>query len=64
MTMEGTSNKALIRQVKIEITTSPLKNLIGAKFDRESAENPTITENALKKIPLPVVQRVRCTASL
>ena len=64
MTMEGTSSNALIRQVEIEITTRALKYRIGAKFDNESARKPTITENALKKIPLPVVQSVIRTASL
>ena len=62
--MDGTSSKALIRHVNIEITTRPLKYLMGAKLDKESAKNPTITENALKKIPLPVVQRVTRAASL
>ena len=38
--------------------------IMGAKLDKESAANPTITENALKKIPLPVVHRVTCAASL
>ena len=64
MTMEGTSSNALIRQVEIEITTRALKNRMGAKLDNESARKPTITENALKKIPLPVVQSVICAASL
>lgn len=64
ITIEGTSSKALIKHVEIEITINKLKYRKGAKLEKESAKNPTITENALKTIPLPAVVNVIRAASL
>lgn len=60
----GISNKALIRQEKIEIVTNPPKKRRGAKLENNSTENPTITETALITIPLPAVFKVFVIANL
>jgi len=62
--MDGTSNNALIKQVAMEITIKALKKRRGAKLENERAKKPTITENALKIIPLPAVASVMRAASL
>ncbi len=58
ITIDGISTSAQIKQVVMEITTSPPKKRRGSKFERVSAKNPTITESALIIIPFPVVIRV------
>ena len=54
----GISSKALIKQEKIETTTNTPKKRSGAKLEKIRIEKPTITEKALKIIPLPAVFNV------
>jgi len=46
---------AQVRHKKIDIMIRNANDLIIGKFERESTENPIITENALMQMPLPMV---------
>ena len=64
ITIAGTKNKELIRQVVMEITIRAPKYFKGVKLDKISGIKPIITDNALIIIPLPEVFRVMRTAFL
>jgi hypothetical protein len=61
-TSAGMINNAPTRQVNMLTITKKPKNLSGGNTENGSAQNPSITDNALKLIPLPVVVRVFMTA--
>ena len=54
----GIRINAPMRQDEMDTTTRNPKNLTGMKLDVNSTMNPTMTDNALKTIPLPVVVKV------
>ena len=54
----GINNRALIRQEKMDTTINTPKKRSGAKPEKINAAKPTITEKALKTMPLPEVFNV------
>jgi len=60
----GSKVKDAIKAVNIESIIRNPKNLTGINAENNNTENPTTTDIALKKIPLPVVVNVIIMASL
>ena len=58
ITMAGTKNSELIKQVVIEMTIRAPKYFKGVKLDNIRGIKPTITESALMIIPRPEVLSV------